>query len=272
MGGIELNDQSVIGLSGILGQMVAYFRNRVNVDDLDVLNFSLHHLFCRIDYLYLTALPELLNSSLPAVTEQAFSDDLACRQHIWSKLRDIKHIINRLEPLCNLLVDATRCILEAFDSTGHMAGVPKRSPVTTDENTLPRLTAMVQSEEQEWQQPLNQEHWEQALTALIMCLSTWQQSYSQLAHFIDHFAYVLPTIPSLTQLDEVFNILLDSAGTIFGELLPKAISAGQMVDDAGVATLLFDLMQQTDQLLLQFDTALEPLHALIEHFTLMFHM
>ena len=266
-----MNDQSVAGLSGILVQMVAYFRNRVNVDDLDVLNFSLHYLFCRIDYLYLTALPDLL-SSIPAVTEQAFSDDLACRQNIWSKLRDIKHIINRLEPLCNLLVDATRCILEAFDSTGHMAGVPRRSPATTDENTLTRLTAMVQSEEQDWQQPLSQEHCEQALTALITCLSTWQQSYSQLAHFIDHFAYVLPTIPSLTQLDEVFNILLDSAGTIFGEILPKAISAGQTVDDAGVATLLFDLMQQTDQLLLQFDTALEPLHALIEHFTLMFHM
>ena len=125
-----MNDQSVAGLSVILGQMAAYFRNRVNVDDLDVLNFSLHHLFCRIDYLYLTALPELLSSIL-AVTEQALSDDLASRQNIWSKLRDIKHIINRLEPLCNLLVDATRCILEAFDSTGHMAGVPRRSPATT---------------------------------------------------------------------------------------------------------------------------------------------
>ena len=90
MGGIELNDQSVAGLSVILGQMVAYFRNRVNVDDLDVLNFSLHHLFCRIDYLYITALPELLSSSILAVTEQALSDDLACRQNIWSKLRDIK--------------------------------------------------------------------------------------------------------------------------------------------------------------------------------------
>ena len=169
-----MNDQSVAGLSVILGQMVAYFRNRVNVDDLDVLNFSLHHLFCRIDYLYLTALPELLGSSILAVTEQALSDDLAYRQNIWSKLRDIKHIINRLEPLCNLLVDATRCILEAFDSTDPMALLPGRSPAATDENTLPRLTAMVQSEEQDWQQPLNQEHWEQALTALITCLSTWQ--------------------------------------------------------------------------------------------------
>src|SRR5205085_556215 len=81
VGGIELNDQNVAGLSVILGQMEVYFRNRVNVDDLDVLNFSLYHLFCRIDYLYLTALPELFSSSILAVTEQALSDDLAYRRN-----------------------------------------------------------------------------------------------------------------------------------------------------------------------------------------------
>ena len=264
-----MNNQSVAGLSVILGQMVRYFGNRVDVEDLDVLNFSLYHLFCRIDYLYLTALPELLSTG-PAAIEQTFTDDLECRQNIWSKLRDIKHIINRLEPLCNLLVDATRCILEALDSKDSMAGVRGRSPATIDENTLPRLTAMVQSEEQDWQHPLKREHREQALTALRARLSTWQQSYSQLAHFVDNFAYVLPAIPSVAQLDEVFNILLKSAGTIFREILPEAISASE-ADAAAGATLLFDLMQQADQLLLQFDTALEPLHALIEHFALMFH-
>jgi len=265
-----MKNQSVTGLSVILEQMVAYFSNRANVDDLDVLNFSLHHLFCRIDYMYRTALPELLNGATAPLTEQTLTDDLSLRQNTWSKLRAIKHIINLLEPLCNLLVDATRCLLEALDLTGHMAGA---SPATTDENTIPRLAAVVQSEEQNWLQPLNQEDWEQALTTLIESLSSWQQSYSQLAHFVNHFAYVLPAIPSLTQLDEIFNIVLDSTGTIFGDILPgfQAILVGQVVDDATVATLLFDLMQQTDQLLLQFDAALEPLHTLIEHFALMFH-
>lgn len=270
MGGLELNDQNVAGLSMILGQMEVYFRNRASVDDLDVVNFSLHHLFCCIDYLYLTALPELL-SSIPAVTEQALSDDLAYRQNIWSKLRDIKRIINRLEPLCNLLVDAIRCILEAFDSTDHMEEVPRRSSAATDEHTLPRLTAMAQSEEQDWL-PVDQKHWEQALAEITMCLNTWQESYSQLTRFVNYFAYVLPTIPAVAQLDQAFSILLDSAGTIFGEILPACTSAGQAVDAAAIATSLFDFMQQADQLLLQFDTALEPLHALIEHFALMFHI
>src|SRR5438067_10775226 len=47
------------GLAVILGQLVAYFYNRAHIDDLDVLSFSLHHLFCRIDHLYETALPRL---------------------------------------------------------------------------------------------------------------------------------------------------------------------------------------------------------------------
>ena len=164
-----MNNQSVAGLSVILGQMVGHFSNRVNVDDLDVLYFSLHHLFCRIDNLYMTALPELLRTG-PAATEQTFSDDFGCRQSIWNKLRDIKHIINRLEPMCNLLVDATRCILEALDSMDSVTGVSRRGPTAPDENTVPRLTAMVQSEEHDWGHPLKQEHWEQALTALTACL------------------------------------------------------------------------------------------------------
>src|ERR1700694_1941040 len=45
------------GLAIILGQLVAYFTNRAHIDDLDVLSFSLHHLFCRVDFLYNITLP-----------------------------------------------------------------------------------------------------------------------------------------------------------------------------------------------------------------------
>src|ERR1700694_4301072 len=49
------------GLAVMLGQLVAYFTNRAHIDDLDVLSFSLHHLFCRVDFLYNTTLPTLAN-------------------------------------------------------------------------------------------------------------------------------------------------------------------------------------------------------------------
>jgi hypothetical protein len=56
-------------------------------------------------------------------------------------------------------------------------------------------------------------------------------------------------------------------GAIFGDILPgfQAISAGE---DETVATLLFDLMQQVDQLLLQLAITREPLQVLIEHFAI----
>src|SRR6266487_6511363 len=66
------------GLSIILGQMVAYFSGRAHVDDMDVLSFSLHHLFCHLDYLYHTVLPELFNI---ASADQSPVSELLQRQH-----------------------------------------------------------------------------------------------------------------------------------------------------------------------------------------------
>ena len=77
----------------------------------------------------------------------------------------------------------------------------------------------------------------------------------------------MPVLPSLAQLDTAFTTLLDCAGTIFGNILPgfRAIAVG---DEEVVAALLFDLMQQSDQLLVQFDTTLEPMNELIKQFAI----
>lgn len=85
--------------------------------------------------------------------------------------------------------------------------------------------------------------------------------------FVDHFSLFATTIPTLIQIDEAFSIMLDCAGAIFGDILPgfQAVSEG---DDDAIATLLFDLVHQSDQLLAQFDAALELLHTLIEQFAL----
>src|SRR5438067_2484203 len=101
------------GLSIILGQIVGYFSGRAHVDDLDVLSFSLHHLFCHIDYLYHTVLPELFVTPTGIQLDQTLVAELLQRQHLWSQLRTIKHSISRMEPLCNLLSDAISCILDA---------------------------------------------------------------------------------------------------------------------------------------------------------------
>jgi len=245
------------GLSTMLVQITATLRNRANTADIDVLNFSLHHLFSRIDYLYRTVLPELLSVSPAPITEESRLDDLLRHQHIWTKLRTIKQTLNRLEPLCHLLGNATECTLDVLDRTSGATSPQQASQAAVSHR----------GNEQDWLQTLNHERLEQAMTTVMESLSTWQEQYNDLTLIVDHFVHLVPTIPELIQLDETFTILLDCTGAIFGDILPgfQAISEG---DDDAVATLLFDLMHQSDQLLAQCDAALEPLHALIAQFAL----
>lgn len=242
----------VTGLSVILGQMLTYLRNRAYSDDLDVLSFSLHHLFCRVDYLYRTVLPDLLAVSPAPISEEARFEDLLRHQHIWTKLRTIKHTLNRLEPLSNLLNDAAKCLLDTLDMTGGAELTRKQSD---------------KGNEQGWLDTLSQEHADQALTVMMESLAAWQENYNDLTLFVDHFSLFAATIPTLIQIDEAFTIVLDCAGAIFGDILPgfQVISEG---DDDAVATLLFDLIHQSDQLLAQCDAALEPLQTLIEQFAI----
>ncbi len=244
----ESRQLGVVGLSLILGQIATYFQHRTYADDIDVLSFSLRHLFCRIDYLYRTVLPDLLSVSSAPIAEESRFEDLLRHQHIWTKLRTIKYTLNRMEPLCNLLGDATECMLDVLDMTGG-------------------ATPASEENEQEWMHTLSHERLEQALTAVMESLADWQESYNDLTLLVDHFSHLAPAIPELIQLDEAFTIVLDSAGAIFGDILPsfQALATG---DDDAVATLLFDLMHQADQLLAQYDAVLEPLHALIEQFAL----
>lgn len=247
----------VVGLSLILGQITTYFQHRTYADDIDVLSFSLRHLFCRIDYLYRTVLPDLLSVSSAPIADESRFEDLLRHQHIWTKLRTIKYTLNRLEPLCNLLGDATECMLDVLDMTGGATAAHKKST----------STALSEENEQEWMHTLSHERLEQALTAEMVCLADWQESYNDLTLLVDHFSHLVPAVPALIQLDEAFTIVLDSVGAIFGDILPsfQALSVG---DDDAVATLLFDLMHQADQLLAQYDAVLEPLHSLIEQFAL----
>jgi hypothetical protein len=245
----------VAGVSVILERMVAYFADRAHGEDLNVLSFSLRHLFGCMDYLYRSALPELLKTP-----EQSPVDDLLRRHTTWTKLRSIKQTLNRVVPLCDLLNDVVNRTLDALDLTSDVE-------VSFAKSTL---QSALYADEQEWLRILNLDRWDLAIANLTACLHFWQEEYHQCSLFVDSFAQVLPIIPSLTRLDDIFVTILDSTGALFGDILPnfQALAPG---DDEIAATILFDLMQQVDQLLLQLDLAIEPLHALTEHFTLIPH-
>ena len=245
------------GLAIILGQLVAYFTNRAHIDDLDVLSFSLHHMFCRVDYLYNNTLPAL--ASWTATTQARFSlPDARLRQSIWTQLQTINRALDRMEPLCHLLSDATECILESFDLTSDLI------PLPDNENTQEQEEA---SNEKGWLQIVDPERWEQAFSAVTQHLLSWQEHHSTLLPFSTQFAHMLPTTSTLPELDIAFATILDNAGAIYGDILPgfRAILAA---DESMVAALLYDLMQQSDQLLVKFETTLEPMNALIKHYTI----
>jgi hypothetical protein len=246
-------------LSILSGQMIAYFGDRAYSEDMHALSFSLQHLYGSMDYLYRFVLPELLKTPRAAAgAETSPLDELVGRYTIWTKLRAIRQTFSRVEQLGTLLNDAAAAILDALDLTGEAQNSLEK-PVRKD-HPAPA--------EPEWLRVLNQERWDLAFTKLTACLCSWQKEYSQLPLIASYFEPGHPSLPALASLDDVFAALLDSAGSIFGEILPEfhALSAG---DDEIAATLLYDAMQQVDQLLQQFDLALEPLHALIEYFTIM---
>ena len=245
------------GLAIILGQLVAYFTNRAHIDDLDVLSFSLHHLFCRVDYLYNSALPALANW-MATTQGRPMQTDARQRQHIWTQLQTINRALDRMEPLCHLLSDSTECILESFDLTSDMI------PLPDDESTQEQEEA---SSEKAWLQIVDPDRWEQAFSSVTQHLLSWQQNHATLPTFSSQFARLLPTIPALSELDIAFATILDNAGAIFGDILPgfRAILSS---DESMVAALLYDLMQQSDQLLVKFETTLEPMNALIKFYSL----
>jgi hypothetical protein len=244
------------GLAVILGQLVAYFTNRAHIDDLDVLGFSLHHLFCRVDYLYNNALPTLASWTSPT-QGRPMQPDMRQRQHIWTQLQTINRTLDRMEPLCHLLSDSTECILESFDLTSEIIPLPE------DEQTQGEEA----NSEKGWLQIVDPERWEQAFSTVTQHLLSWQQHHTTLPTFASQFARLLPTTPTLPELDIAFATILDNAGAIFGDILPgfRAILSS---DESMVAALLYDLMQQSDQLLVKFETTLEPMNALIKYYAI----
>jgi len=88
-----------------------------------------------------------------------------------------------------------------------------------------------------------------------------------LVPFEEQFSVPTPPGCHLDEMDAAFALLLDSAGAIYGDILPnfRLISPE---DREEISALLFDLMQQSDQMLAQFEATLEPLTRLIRHFAI----
>lgn len=254
-------------LAIMLRQIETFFDKQARNHDLEAISFSLRHLFNRVDFLYRQALPDLDTWATRART--AYNAGTVVYQQVWLHLQAVNRTLDRMVPLCHLLSDVIECLLDTLDNEEvwlrtfeeeetlllkqvHVAGKGlSRPPV------IRRAPARLEAGEAET--------WERIVTALMDRLLLWQDRHHKLVSFQQQFAKPALATGGLAELDAALSILLDSSGAIFGDILPNFRVIGPD-DREEISALLFDLMQQSDQMLLQFEVMLSPLAGLIRHF------
>jgi len=272
------------GIAVLLGQVQTCLGNSTYIDDIDALSFSLNQLFQRVDFLYRKALPGLGTTTASMITrdqELSLQDILIRRQRAWRQLQAITRVLNRLEPICHLLSDAIEGIFDSLDAASNVLsfrvgiGNLAHTPAARFAQERGRGYGYVIPTE-----PIDDKRWDSALNVVFQSLKGWQQSYRTCIPFSTQFSELNEAagglaIPEkdhaqeacLDRLDAAFATLLDSACIIFGDILP-AFRTSAANDHESTDNLLFDLIQQSDHLLLQLDATLEFLDGLIEDFTL----
>jgi hypothetical protein len=250
----------------MLKQIEGYFLKRARHHDLEAISFTLRHLFSRVDFLYRQALPELDAWTAREERER----ETFVHQQIWLHLQTVNRTLDRMAPLCHLLSDVIECLLETLDNEElWLRTFEEEDTLQLQQVHLPdkqkRSASDDQPEESDERTTRASEVWERAATTLMDRLLLWQEQHHKLTPFQQQFAQ--PTLASinLSELDTAFAVLLDSAGAIFGDILPN-FRLVEPESHEEISALLFDLMQQSDQMLVQFEVTLGPLTALLRHF------
>lgn len=276
---VQENNEQRVALNGLilmLDRLVGYFQQCADTDDRETLIFGLCHLFSHVDALYCETLPELSSIIHTRPTVSAIKTRMAFRYALWTHLQQMQQHIERIESLCHLLNRTIPHLLSMLDTSD--IAQPDREMATP----MRHLNDYVQEDTERWQQ---------AYELLTTRLNAWQERNEERLTFassvtadenpgtasvnVSHSTAAnapldsSPVIirPLLTGIDASLMLVLDSAGAIYGDIVPdfQGVARG---DDEGVATLLFDLMQQADLLLIQCDTLYKPLQDLIRHYML----
>jgi hypothetical protein len=254
-------------LTLMLKQIEGYFTRQARNHDLEAISFSLRHLFSRVDFLYRQALPALNTWTSRATSEK----EMLLNQQIWLHLQEVNRTLDRMAPLCHLLSDVIECLLDTLDNEElWLRTFEEEETLLLQQVHLPasgrkRSTAASDTEETAGSSAIDPEIWDRSVSTLMDRLVIWQEQHHKLASFQEQFAEPTLTTHDLSELDAAFATLLDSAGAIFGDILPNFRLIGTE-DHEEISALLFDLMQQSDQMLVQFEVTLEPLNSLLRHF------
>lgn len=225
-------------LQPLLEQITSYLGQRITQDDLDLLSMSLYHLYRSIDRLYCITLPEL------AAFLAMSSENKEHHYLIWLRLRQIKRTLERIEIVCHLLSGTLTSILGALDSLDMVRGKKEGKRFALSSTLGSRAAAFEQLQHR---------------------LEEWQSYFVEHQTLLLDLTKQLPTTAKGDNIDRGWGIVLLSAMAVYGDILPDVQGIGD-ADDEATATLILDLAQQTDQILLQTEAMLEPFPQLIKHY------
>ncbi len=223
-----------------------HLADHVPQQEIEMFRFCLRHIFLCINTLH------QLDFSDPTTMPHGAS--LTTYHLGWQQLVSLTGTIERLESLCQLLQGALLAFLDGLD-------VPLPTPALTSSNGA--IHTDPPSEQQELYTATHAQ-WNAAYAALADCLEHWQLSSIRHISFCERFSQLIPLIPTLPQMDSALTHLLEYTIAIFGDILldSQAISMG---DEEATATLLLDIAQRADQILICTDTLLAALPALVQH-------
>ncbi len=218
-----------------------YYHPHMHDEDIQMLDFSLHHIFSHVAWLYLTGLPALTHE-----TTLPFRDQLEHTFLCWQHIRTLLHALERLKVIAHLLNVTAMSIMHTLNNEAppeEMQGAPS-SPFIT----------FTQEEEE----------WAVAFRELAEHLHSWQHSYTACNAFSTQFSTQALSLPTLEMIDKSFDTILFHSNTLFGDILPD-LRATSIDDDEALSTCLFDLLQQNDALLIAIDSIIEPLTTLLQY-------
>lgn len=269
-------------IDDVLRRLGTFFSGRVSVADREMLSFCLRHIFYNVNQIYTLLLPELTKCSLgKASTEQKRLrihtlpmrnmpvQSLVIQYSIWSLLQEIEATLERLEPLCQLVTSATTNMLNELDKTCSIKSKMRQAGPTENSNRTaigPTVEGPLQSSGQSQRQQADSDEWQLGLAQMREKTRAWLKSYQAQLPLSVQFAILEPMIPALSQIDAAFTLLLKSACTIFGDILPD-FQESETSEDEKATTLLLDIIQRCDQIVLQIGVLAEPLHVLTGQYT-----
>src|SRR5581483_7123525 len=106
-----------VDIVALITQLCNSIDPRMQSDDREILCFCLHHLLIGIDTLSRVT-HGLFTEQISSAAESPPNtmQDLIQRRATWTCLREIKRILERIEPLCQLLNDASGSMLSSLSS------------------------------------------------------------------------------------------------------------------------------------------------------------